>query len=228
MKVPNCLVIIPDGNRRWAKSRGRPDSEGHTQGLLNCRRIAKEAFDQGVQHVVLWGASESNLHKRSPKEVEFLYQLLEAELEYRSKEENGTYVFRICGLWHRPSDLKLMELAERAHARPIRDGDQVLTLLFGYSGETEIVHAARRAALSEDQINPDTIRKHLWTAHVPVVDMVIRTGIEDDPHWSDLLLPWQIKSTQLYFSKTCWPAFSKQELKAAFEDCSNRSRRLGA
>jgi undecaprenyl diphosphate synthase len=228
MKVPNCLVIIPDGNRRWAKAQGRSTSEGHTQGLLNCRRIAEEAFDRGVQHVVLWGASESNLQKREPKEIEFLYGLLRTELEYRSKKVNQNQVFRVCGLWQRPCDIELGEMVERAHARAIQDGDKVLTLLFGYSGKTEIVYAARRAAQMEEGINSDAIQKHLWTAHVPAVDMVIRTGIEDDPHWSDLLLPWQIQSTQLYFSKTCWPAFSKQELEAAFEDCSNRSRRLGA
>jgi undecaprenyl diphosphate synthase len=227
MSVPECLVIIPDGNRRWARAQKRGASEGHAEGLLNCRVIVEEAFKRGVQHIVLWGASETNLQKRDPQEVEFLYHLLKSELVHRLDEKNGTHGFRICGTWHRPHDLELIELVERAHVQT-SCSSQVLTLLFGYSGQTELVCAARRAALSEDQINADTIRKHLWTSHLPNVDLVIQTGIKGDPHWSDLLLPWQIRSAQLYFTETCWPAFTTQDLSAAFEDFSRRPRRMGA
>lgn len=229
MTAPKCLVIIPDGNRRWARAQNYPETAGHGRGLINCRTIVKAAFKEGVQHVVLWGASESNLQKRDPNEIAFLYGLLKAELLYRLDHNKNSFGFRMCGVWQRPgADLDLLDLVDRAQKETAGNTEQVLTLLFGYSGETELVHAAQRAAALEDSISHDTIRKHLWTAHVPEVDLVIRTGVEGDPHWSDLLLPWQMKNAQLYFSDVCWPAFNKQCLRAAFDDYSRRVRRRGS
>ncbi len=112
MKVPHCLVIIPDGNRRHeAEQDSAKQANGelcdkveiakaaHTRGLANCRTIAQAAFDLGVQHVVLWGASESNLKKRDPQEIAFLYHLLKEELKY-SAQEKPDYGFRLCGRWN--------------------------------------------------------------------------------------------------------------------------------
>lgn len=226
MNVPKCLVIIPDGNRRWARANKRKESEGHTQGLLNCRLIAEEAFHQGVQQVVIWAVSESNLERRSPEELSFLYHLLKEELLYRRDQEYD-YGFRLCGLWEQNNPYKeLPKLVAQAHRRTL-GRERVLTLLFGYSGKTELLCAVRKAAAIE-RIDPETIRRHLWTAHVPDVDLVIRTGVEGDPHWSDLLLPWQISNAQLHFNETCWPAFTRQQLREALEDYGRRTRRLGA
>ena len=226
MTVPRCLVIIPDGNRRWARSHNHSQPVGHTYGLLNCRRIAKAAFERGVEHVVLWAASESNLHKRDPREIAFLFRLLKRELLYRSKrtDEIG---FHLCGAWQEVNaDLGLVELVEKAH-RKTAAHEKHLTVLFGYSGSTELVLAAEKAA-QEGLVTKDSIREHLWTSHVPDVDLLIRTGVEDDPHWSDLLLPWQLQNTQLYFSDVCWPAFTIAHLEAAFDDYARRVRRAGA
>ncbi len=226
MIAPQCLVIIPDGNRRWARSHGRSTPVGHTNGLLNCRRIAEAAFTRGVQHVVLWAASESNLHKRDPREIAFLFRLLKRELLYRSKKADKVRL-HLCGSWQDVNaDPELQELVERAH-RQTASNEKHLTVLFGYSGTTETVLAAEKAA-QEGAITKDSIRKNLWTAHLPDVDLVIRTAVQGDPHWSDLLLPWQMQNAQLYFSEICWPAFTATHLKVAFEDYARRVRRYGA
>ena len=79
MNIPHCLVIIPDGNRRWAKGLHKTPMQGHQRGLVNGRRIAQRAFELGVKHVVFLCATEANLTRRPLKERYFLYELLERE-----------------------------------------------------------------------------------------------------------------------------------------------------
>lgn len=226
MTFPRSLVIVPDGNRRWAQSHGHSTQVGHIYGLFNCRRIANAAFEHSVEHVVLWVASESNLQKRNPREIKHLFRLLKKELLYRSKQASEIG-FHLCGAWQEAnSDPELIELVEEAHRRTATC-EKHLTVLFGYSGITELVSAAARAA-QVGVVTKETIRKHLWTSHLPDIDLLIRTGVDDDPHWSDLLLPWQLQNTQLYFSKVCWPTFTVALLDAAFDDYTRRIRRVGA
>ncbi len=225
--VPRCLVIIPDGNRRWARQHGYPVVQGHVTGLRNARTIAEAALRFGVEHVVLWAASESNLRKRSAQEVENLFKLLKEELRYQASRPDESADFHLCGAWRDfTDDADLIELSRQAAARN-KAHTQTFTVLFGYSGTTELVRAAQEAA-RDGAIDEASIRAHLWTAHVPDVDLLIRTGVEGDPHWSDLLLPWQMRGTQLIFSNVLWPAFTVDHLKEAFEDLASRARRAGA
>lgn len=42
---PQHLVIIPDGNRRWARERGLPASEGHKQGVRAAKDLMRVCRD---------------------------------------------------------------------------------------------------------------------------------------------------------------------------------------
>ena len=41
--LPRHLVIIPDGNRRWATERGLEPWEGHEAGAENTEKLVREA-----------------------------------------------------------------------------------------------------------------------------------------------------------------------------------------
>ena len=227
MTVPKCLVIIPDGNRRWARKHCRREISGHTHGLLNCRLITRAAFELGVPHVVLWAASELNLYRRQPYEIKHIFRLLKRELRSRLEktEEIG---FHLCGAWQRfTQDERLAQLVREIHEKSAHHTKQQLTVLFGYSGRAELVDAFVRLSASGDEITEETIRKNLWTSHLPDVDLVIRTGVQSDPHWSDSLLPWQIHNTQLHFCAKEWPAFGVEDLRVALDDYAGRPRREG-
>jgi undecaprenyl diphosphate synthase len=220
--IPRCLVIIPDGNRRWAQAHHRPGKLGHTQGLVNCRSIARTAFERGVEHLVFWAASEANLRNRSPEEISHLFRLLKHELRRRSRR-NEKVGFHLCGSWNDP---ELTELAWAVENETTRY-QQHMTVLFGYNGRSEILAATQALLRSGEPATNDSFRRHLWTAHVPEVDLLIRTGTHSDPHLSDSLLPWQLQNSQLHFSEACWPDFGTQQLLRAFSDFEARPRRRG-
>lgn len=228
MKVPRCLAIIPDGNRRWAMKHSWSTSGGHSNGLKNCLTIARAAFDRGVEHVAFWAMSEENLRNRPVREVEYLFDLLKSELRRRLKEPEEV-CFHLCGAWQEfRQDTELVELIDLVHAKSERHTKHHLTVLFGYGGWSEIESATIR--LWQQNIPPTRAKiwEKMWTHYLPSADLLIRTGVESDPHWSDLFLPMQIRGTQLRFEKIYWPEFGVEHLEQAFEDFSNRARRRGA
>lgn len=67
--MPTHVVVIPDGNRRWAKEWGKSAYFGHSRGAAAFEKIAVYSFDQGVKCLSIWGMSRDNLEKRSRMEV---------------------------------------------------------------------------------------------------------------------------------------------------------------
>jgi undecaprenyl diphosphate synthase len=229
--VPNHIAIIPDGNRRWARSRGLEPWEGHESGAKNSELLIREARRLGVRELSFWGSSVENLTKRPLRERQ---ELLRIYSEYFEKLLRDEEVFadrvriRFIGRWEEqfPESLKklLREISEKtaSHER------YFLNFFLAYSGDDAMVEAFRemsRRGLMPDEVSPDVIKDCLMTREVSVVDLLVRTGGE--PHLSAGFLMWEIANSQLFFSEKLYPDFGEVELRAAIADYANRERRLG-
>src|SRR3989344_9575313 len=89
-KVPNHLAIIPDGNRRWARARGKHTLQGHKAGFDRAIVLARAAREWGVHTVTLWGFSTENWD-RSTEEINYLmrlyHKLIDDHLREAHKDE---------------------------------------------------------------------------------------------------------------------------------------------
>ena len=233
MVLPNHVVIIPDGNRRWARERGKPAPMGHKAGAEAVTGVLEAALDLGIPHMTLWGASVNNVTKRSKAEVEFLFQVLETYFEKLAKDkrthENETRV-RVLGRWRELFPASLKKAIQKAMDETAEYAKNNLTILLAYSGLDEMADAVRRVAEDARKdpaltVDEETIKKYLWTSDLPPADLVIRTGGE--PHWSQGFMMWDVAEAQLYFTETLWPAFTPQEFKKAIENFGNTERRHG-
>ena len=106
-----------------------------------------------------------------------------------------------------------------------------LTLALNYGGRSELVDAFRGLAdeMKQKHINPahiseEDIHRHLYTAHMPDPDLLIRTSGE--MRLSNFL-PWQIAYTEIYFTERLWPDFTGIHLLQAIADYQQRERRYG-
>jgi undecaprenyl diphosphate synthase len=102
-----------------------------------------------------------------------------------------------------------------------------LNLAFNYGGRAEIVDAARR--LIADGVKPQDIDEglfddYLYTAGIPNVDLLIRTG--DEVRLSNFLI-WQTAYSEYHFTKVLWPDFGKKDMDKALLSYSQRKRRFG-
>ena len=102
-----------------------------------------------------------------------------------------------------------------------------LCVAFNYGGRAEIVDAVRRL-LSEDvapqNINEELFGSYLYTAGLPNVDLLIRTG--DELRLSNFLI-WQTAHSEYHFTKVLWPDFGEKDIDKALLSYSRRKRRFG-
>ena len=224
--IPRHIAIIMDGNRRWARSRGVPEAQGHAAGVEAIRPIVRHASDLGVEALTIYAFSRENW-QRSSEEVETLIALLESSIRDETPEliEQGVRV-RLAG---RLGELRAETRASIEQAVEATAGGErmVLNVAFNYSSRLEIVDAVR-AYVDEGnrvaELDEEALSEYLYTAGLPDPDLLIRTG--GDQRVSNFLL-WQAAYAELYFCDCYWPDFGPVELDAAIEEFGRRSRRFG-
>lgn len=223
-RVPKCIGIIIDGNRRWAKEQGVSAAEGHKAGYETLKKFVGWARDAGGQHVVAYVFSTENWN-RSPEEVKVLMNLtrfvLKHELGWFKKE--GVRVQIVGDRKRLDGDIqKLVESVEDE----TKDMDGIhLVLALSYGGRAELVAAAKRLVeIGDTNVTECSFLNALWTRNVPELDMIIRTGGE--LRLSNFL-PWQSAYSELFFTDTLWPAYTKEEFMNMLEVFANRERRYG-
>jgi undecaprenyl diphosphate synthase len=227
--VPKHIAIIPDGNRRWAKAHGLDPWKGHDEGVKRFEEISEAALLHGIDYLTFWAASEDNLKGRSKVEVSALVWLLERGLADEKAlarfKKDGVRV-RVLGRWREIIDKpSLNQAIEHVQSITSENTKANVTILLGYDGQSEMVAALNHLALTKQAVDAATLRAALWTADLPAVDLVIRTGGE--PHWSAGFMMWHVANSQLYFTDKLWPEFTTKEFDLALEDYKGRQRRFG-
>jgi len=229
--LPRHVAIIMDGNGRWAKARGMPRIAGHRRGAEAARRAVTAAAEFGIPYLTLFGFSSENWNRPST-EIQDLMGLLRHYLcgEIAELHRSGVRL-NVIGQLARlaPDIVSLIEHAETM----TRDNSRItLTIALSYGGRAEIVAAVRAiaaqaasGALAAEEVDEDCIARHLFTANIPDPDLLIRTSGEQ--RISNFLL-WQCAYSELVFTKTLWPDFSKRDLELAIDEFCGRERRYGA
>ena len=222
---PKSVAIIMDGNGRWAKRRLLPRTAGHVAGAKNVRPVLNILKEYGVKHITLYAFSTENW--RRPKEevdalMELLYKYLD-EVTVDLVEPDSDFCVRFLGDKSAlPEKLrnKCIEVEAIGSDRPC-----VCNIALNYGGRDEILHAVN-SAISEGNtvITEELLTSHLYTAHSPDPDLVIRTG--GDFRVSNFLL-WQIAYSEFYITDTFWPDFGRDDISAALESFAMRHRRFG-
>lgn len=227
---PRHVAIIMDGNGRWAAARGLPRRTGHEQGVEAVRQIVEAAGELGLRYLTLYGFSSENWN-RSAAEVNDLMGLLRGYIKADLKDltKRGVRV-RIIG---ERDDLEpdIIELIERAERETAACDTYHLTIAFNYGSRQEIVAATKAlaaevaaGALYPDDIGEALIARHLYTADLPDLDLLIRTSGE--MRLSNFLL-WQSAYTELFFEEALWPDFARSHLVKAIRAFASRERRFG-
>jgi undecaprenyl diphosphate synthase len=233
MNLPRHIVIVPDGNRRWARAKGRPAFFGHQAGMKAVEEVIKKSLELEIPSLTIWGCSVANVTERSAAEIKFLFRLFESafkKLRKRKELKNKDIRVQVLGRWEEffPESLKKqirgVIVDTKDHKR------HQFTMLMAYSGVDEMREAIGKIAklAQKDKnlvVDDELLKKNLLSKDLPPVDLVIRTGGE--PHWSAGLLMWDVAEARLYFTQTFWPAFDAKEFERALEEFSKTERRYG-
>ncbi|MBT3555390.1 MAG: di-trans,poly-cis-decaprenylcistransferase [Chloroflexi bacterium] len=224
--APLHVAIIMDGNGRWAQTRGLDVSEGHHAGFENLRRVVADFAKRGVSYLTLYAFSTENWD-RPESEVNGILELAIAVIAHEAQQlnENGVRIKHL-GRVDRISP-ELRDELEQAVTITASNTGLTLGIAFDYGGRAEITNAARQMiadGVSANDVDESKVAEYLYTADMPDVDLLIRTG--GDFRISNFLL-WQTAYSEFYSSEILWPDFFGEHIDKAFESFSERQRRFG-
>ena len=223
--IPRHVVIIMDGNGRWARRKNLDRLIGHREGIKSARSVVRTAREIGIEYITLYTFSAQNW-KRPGKEVLALMDLLRHYLSNEGEKllAQNTRLNAIGALSNLPRDIRklldhVMKMTEKCNSLTI-------TLALSYGGREEIINAVN-GIIAEGKQTPVTeneFEEYLYTSRLPEPDLLIRTGGE--MRLSNFLL-WQLAYAEIYVTKTLWPNFRRRHLLKAIDNYRNRERRFG-
>ncbi len=228
--IPKHVAVIMDGNGRWAQQHGHERSFGHKAGIEAVRSVIEGAAELGIRYLTLYTFSTENWN-RPKEEVELLMGLLVQSVhnELESLMKNHVRLLVEGRVEDLPETCR--EAMQAAIDSTAGNDGLTVILALSYSGRVELARAAQSIArkvqagqLSPEDVQPDTVTRHLYLPNVPDPDILIRTGGET--RISNFLL-WQLAYTELFFIPTMWPDFRKEHLREIVTQFQSRERRFG-
>jgi undecaprenyl diphosphate synthase len=226
-KFPRNILIIPDGNGRWAKEHGKNVTVGHRMAAERTRDILEDlkTIDQ-IETITLWAFSSDNW-VRDKKEIRGIMMILEymvSRLEKRLIEEKTRFIH--IGRKDRIPK-RLLNVITRAEEHTKSFDDKILSLAIDFGGEDQLVRIIEKARDLDRNITIDGSTFHSFKdggSLIPSSDLIIRTSGErriSDIGW------FNGKGTELYFEPKYFPDVKTEDILDAILDFSKRERRLG-
>ena len=230
-KLPRHIVIIMDGNGRWASKRGLPRIAGHKVGLESVHTVIKACTEKKIEVLTLFAFSTENW-ERPKDEVGYLIgQLFVKALEEEIGElhKNGVQLRVIGEIWR--LDKKLQQKISDAENLTADNSGLKVVIALSYSGRWDITEAVCKLCVEVEagkiratDITAEKINEHICLHDLPEPDLLIRTSGEQ--RISNFML-WQLAYTELYFTDVLWPDFREKELVDALNVYESRCRRFG-
>ena len=217
------LAIIPDGNRRWAKTHGLPPWKGHEKAVENFRTLTDWLRkNSDVTVLTVWCFSTENW-KRDPKEIGALMTMLENYL----RKERGTFLENDTKFTHSGRKDRI----PKTLAAQIIETEQLtkdckkftLNLAVDYGGKDEIVRAVKK--IKTPNVTEQSIREHLDHPELPAIDVIFRTSGE--MRFSNFSF-WQGEYAEWVFTDKHFPDVTTDDLANCLATYGKRQRRYGA
>lgn len=229
--LPTHIAIIMDGNRRWAKSQGKPAGFGHKAGAKTLENIVRYANKIGLKYITVYAFSTENW-KRSEDEVSGLMLLLQNYLaDYAKRADTENIRIKVLGditKFPEGTQKSIKQCIERTKSNT----GVTFSIALNYGGRAEIIQAIQNIAkdlkkgqIKENEITEQLINEYLYTKDMSDPDLIIRTSGEQRLSG---FLAWQSTYSELYFIQKNWPDFTEEDLDKAIEEYNRRTRKFGA
>lgn len=232
-KFPSHVLIIPDGNGRWARSHDSTNLEGHKKGKEVAIQILRDLrLLNQIKIVTLWGMSADNLDKRDPEEKENLFKIFEEtliELTPELMEENGQFAH--LGRKDRIPK-RLLQIFNDTEALTAENTGQTVCLAVDYGGQDQEIRMfesygeeVRKLPLDVPitDVQQRIIRHRDGGGKITPADLVIRTSGELRTSG----LGWLGEKAEFVSITGLFPTIGTGQIVEALAKYSRRERRDG-
>jgi undecaprenyl diphosphate synthase len=212
-RIPRHLAVIPDGNRRWAVSKGLAKAQGYPHGLSPGLNLFEQCLSVGVEEVTFYGFTNDNTKRPAAETEAFRKACVEAVQKIHEKEaavlvvgNSDSPVF--------PEELKKFRVRQPSGRNLMK-----VNFLINYDWHWDL-SAAQKLGGGRRQ----DLLQAIASADIPRIDLVIRWGGRNRLSG---MLPLQSVYSDLYVVDQYWPDFEPQHLEQAFAWYSTQDITLG-
>lgn len=204
MRISKHIAVIPDGNRRWAKSHGMEKKDGYGHGLLPGLHLLNKAKEYGIEEVTYYGFTVDNC-RRPREQVRSFQRACVQAVEMLSKEGAELLV-----IGNTKSPFFPEELKGYTTRTSVNGGGIKVNFLVNYGWEWDLSHIR--------------IDGNPYSKEISRIDLVIRWG---GMRRLSGLLPIQSVYADFYVEEKLWPDYGDEDLKRALEWYSKQDVTLG-
>ena len=219
------VALILDGNKRWAKKNNIQNFNGYQKGFENIKNIIDYSFSHKIQYLTLFTLSSENFNRPSIKIIyELIYKNFNKLFEELIKKKN----IKINIFGNRENlPRKIINIFEKAEAYKNDDIILTINLAFNYGFKDEVKNVLKKFNDKVNEINLEKISDidNLFTlGSFPDPEILIRTG--GHKRLSNFIM-YNLTYTELFFTNTLWPDFSKDEYDQIINDFYKIDRKYG-
>lgn len=225
VKVPKHVVIIPDGNRRWAKQHGLQPWKAYWYVQNKITELVEGAKKFDIDNLTVWGFSTENWKRDDQTEIEQLMKVFDSTIDkFKDQFHKEEVRFRHLGRKDR-LPAKLIEKFTKFEQETKNYTKRSLNIAIDYGGRDELLRAIDGIIKSgKTEVTEDDLSAFLDTQGLPDPDLIIRTSGEKRLSG---LMPWQSVYSEFYFTNVLFPDFSLENFREAILEYSSRKRKFG-
>lgn len=212
MKIPNHIGIIPDGNRRWALSRGLSKDKGYSLGIDPGLLLFKQCQKYGIKEITFYGFTVDNTKRPNVQKKAFIDACIKA-VEVLTKEDAELLVIGNINSSSFPK-----ELMPYTRRRTFGRGGTKVNFLVNYGWEWDL------NLLKSCDKNRKNIVSNIRSYDISRIDLIIRWG---GRRRLSGFLPVQSVYSDFYVLDNYWPDFRPEDLDDALEWYNTQDVTLG-
>lgn len=223
LSLPNAMLVIPDGNGRWAKKYGVSVYEGHKRGAASFAKIIENFLKLDIAVLGAWGFSEDNW-KRPQNEIDKIMDVIDNVISTNlSKMKDNDIKFLVLGRKDkiRENYPALFKTIQNAVEITSQNKSKTLALFVDYGERFQLEEFA--AAREKDPSSATYKLLAEINGGLPLFDMVLRTSGELRLSGFGPL----VSLAEFVSVKKNLPDLTDTDFANALIEYSRRQRRLG-
>ncbi|HYM65434.1 MAG TPA: polyprenyl diphosphate synthase [Candidatus Sulfotelmatobacter sp.] len=223
LNLPNSLLIIPDGNGRWAKNHNLSVSQGHFEGGRNMSEILDHFMKIGISVLGVWGFSEDNW-KRPKEEIDRIMDVIQNTInDNLEKLIKNNVKFLVLGKRERIKKEypNLYKAIENAVEKTKENTSKTLALFIDYGEKYQLEEFAKEREYDKNSSTYELLSKINFG--IPLFDMILRTSGEQRLSGFGPLA----SLAEFVSVKDNLPEITDLDIVNALKEFSKRERRFG-
>ena len=219
------IALILDGNKRWAKKNNLSNLYGYTKGFENIKKLVDYSLSFNISYLTIFALSSENFNRSSISLIyEIIYDNFSKILDELVKE-NDVRINIFGSRENLPK--KIINIFENIESLSSNNKSLILNIGFNYGFKNEIKEIIAKIQKNKLEVNLNDekeINKLFYLGSLPDPDLLIRTG--GYQRLSNFIM-YNLIYTELFFTDTLWPEFTKKEFKLIIDKYFKIKRKYG-